>query len=207
MNPYEELGVSTDATIDEINAAYRRKARGAHPDAGGTTDTFERLSRAVSLLRDGQRRQRFDETGSTDEPSHNQRSAAVEMLIQTFQQSLAGAEVPEIMDVMAMTKNSLHQLVRNIDAQLSNLSAQRDKFERAMGRLSHKAEGPDFVRASLQSNIAGISKAMDDGLRHKATVEEAIELADSYGWQTDHHTSAAYPPGFGRGGFYTTTMR
>ena len=30
------LGLTPQATIDEIQAAFRRKARGCHPDHGGT---------------------------------------------------------------------------------------------------------------------------------------------------------------------------
>lgn len=40
------LGVRPGATADEINAAYRRAAREAHPDAGGSTDRMAELNRA-----------------------------------------------------------------------------------------------------------------------------------------------------------------
>lgn len=40
------LGVRPGATADEINAAYRRAAREAHPDAGGSTDRMAEVNRA-----------------------------------------------------------------------------------------------------------------------------------------------------------------
>lgn len=42
---YEVLGVGTDATIEEIDAAYRRQARRWHPDVNGAEGAVERMQR------------------------------------------------------------------------------------------------------------------------------------------------------------------
>jgi len=43
---WETLGISADATIDQINAAYRHAAKTAHPNAGGDRAAWDRLSSA-----------------------------------------------------------------------------------------------------------------------------------------------------------------
>ncbi|WP_030540591.1 hypothetical protein [Sphingobium sp. DC-2] len=43
---WEVLGVSSDARLDQINAAYRTAAKTAHPNAGGDRSTWDRLSAA-----------------------------------------------------------------------------------------------------------------------------------------------------------------
>ncbi len=43
---WQVLSVSERATADEINAAYRRLARSAHPDTGGSTAAMARLNAA-----------------------------------------------------------------------------------------------------------------------------------------------------------------
>lgn len=43
---WEVMGVKPDATIDNINAAYRAAAKAAHPNAGGDRAAWDRLSAA-----------------------------------------------------------------------------------------------------------------------------------------------------------------
>lgn len=46
---HEILGVSPTATADEINSAFRARAKTAHPDAGGDPEEFTALQRAREM--------------------------------------------------------------------------------------------------------------------------------------------------------------
>ncbi|HYP03499.1 MAG TPA: J domain-containing protein [Cyanobium sp.] len=59
-DPYTLLGVSPLASTAEIKAAYRALVKRHHPDAGGNDDTILALNAAWEVLRDGERRRRFD---------------------------------------------------------------------------------------------------------------------------------------------------
>ena len=49
-SPWEVLGLKPGASREEIEAAYRQKAKQAHPDAGGSHDQMARLNAAKAAL-------------------------------------------------------------------------------------------------------------------------------------------------------------
>lgn len=57
---YDILGVPVEADLKDIKDAYRRAARAAHPDLGGTAARFHDVAVAYETLSDPQRRERYD---------------------------------------------------------------------------------------------------------------------------------------------------
>lgn len=61
---YEVLGVSKDASADEIKKAFRRKAIEFHPDKqGGDEAKFKEVNEAYEVLKDPSKKQRYDQFG------------------------------------------------------------------------------------------------------------------------------------------------
>ena len=62
VNYYEVLGVSREASQEEVRNAYRRLAKDRHPDrVGGSTEEFSLLQEAHAVLSDPNRRRMHDE--------------------------------------------------------------------------------------------------------------------------------------------------
>ncbi|BBB31848.1 conserved hypothetical protein [Thermotomaculum hydrothermale] len=67
MNYYEILGVSRNASIDEITAAFKKKVRDLHPDRFNTEEEkreaekqFKEVTRAFNVLKDPEKRREYD---------------------------------------------------------------------------------------------------------------------------------------------------
>jgi molecular chaperone DnaJ len=60
---YDVLGVKKDASPDEIKKAFRRAAVEHHPDRGGDETKFKELNEAYEVLKDSEKRKRYDQFG------------------------------------------------------------------------------------------------------------------------------------------------
>lgn len=75
-DPYATLGVARDASTEDIKRAYRRLSKEWHPDKHPSTgsgqarkeaeERFKGINEAYEILSDPQRKQMFDQFGSTD---------------------------------------------------------------------------------------------------------------------------------------------
>ena len=64
-NYYEILGVTPNATEEEIKRSFRRLARQCHPDLNpgdkAAEERFKQIGEAYEILSDGDRRARYDQ--------------------------------------------------------------------------------------------------------------------------------------------------
>ena len=65
-NLYDTLGVAKNASAEELKKAYRKLAREHHPDQGGDETRFKEIQGAYDVLSDPEKRQQYDQWGSTN---------------------------------------------------------------------------------------------------------------------------------------------
>jgi molecular chaperone DnaJ len=65
QNYYELLGITKNASKQEIKKAFRAKAKEHHPDKGGDEAKFKEINQAYETLSDEQKRAYYDQFGSS----------------------------------------------------------------------------------------------------------------------------------------------
>jgi len=63
---YDVLGLTPDASTDDIKKAYRKLAREHHPDKRGDPEKFRKVQEAYEVLSDPQKRENFDRFGTAE---------------------------------------------------------------------------------------------------------------------------------------------
>lgn len=223
-DPYEVLGVDRDATDEEINAAYKKAAKQAHPDAGGTTEDFTRVKGAAMVLLDKERRKKFDETGRLDGGhADNTMAAVMEAIANFFINSIDATDnfgapsLSQVNLVEAATthfKNQIHGAQHHIKETENKIK----KYDRAIKRLKSKRQDDpisDMLRhhANLMRGLANQTEAQIKQF------EMALEILKGYEFEPDASSSGqqnaygqrisqadlqrAFGTGYGRGFFST----
>lgn len=207
MNPYDELGVEPSATPDQINAAYRRRAKAEHPDAGGDPTRFAALGCAVAILRDPQRRAEYDRTGSTEEPQGNSvQQGAAQLLCQAFQAAIdgvkqAGADLATI-DIIEQVRVVLRANQNSLEGNRRNSLDEKRGTERNLARLKRKGgDGPDILGAMLRDKLAAITNGLGQMDHMEAVIKAAMEMAAGYDWEVDTVTMP-WTPAAGATGYH-----
>jgi curved DNA-binding protein len=70
MNFYDILGVNRNASNVDLKEAFKKKAMTHHPDRGGSEEEFKKINEAYDTLKDPQKKQMYDQFGSTNPQQH-----------------------------------------------------------------------------------------------------------------------------------------
>lgn len=159
-DPYKILGVSKDASDDDINAAYKKAARWAHPDGGGSAEEFDEIKRASQVLLDPEKRRRFDEDGIFDENKpDNITSTALQRITMFFVQSIqATLNAPQglhlhQLDLIQGANTFFDIEIQNCHKRIDETGAQINQFEKVFKRLKTK-RNKDVIRNMLNHHVS-----------------------------------------------------
>ncbi|QND45850.1 J domain-containing protein (plasmid) [Rhizobium lusitanum] len=178
-DPYDILGVGRDASDEQIKAAYRKRAKGAHPDSGGDAEAFGRLKKAHELLLDPVRRKVFDDTGYDVELTDAvdlQALVAIEKLITDM---VLDEREPGTFDPVAHMRASLLEEIRKANFSKSELERHSDRIRLHLDRIG-KRPGKDVVGHMLRARIKAIATAIGETDAKIGATERACDMLDGY---------------------------
>lgn len=174
MSLYNTLGVSKDATKEEMKRAYKRGATGAHPDKkGGNTKKFQELKRAFDVLNDDEKRKRYDETGEVDTRLHPARDElALSMIMDLFMKITAANQFRK--------KNYFPEIIAKLtQAEAANQNTS-DTLQKTVNKMSYLAEhtkGSTQIRERIMAQVDMAKREQEKCDKHIQVVGVAIDIA------------------------------
>lgn len=195
---YRTLGVGRDASQEEIAAAGRKAVKRTHPDAGGSEEAFDKVSKALTVLKDPAKRANYDRTGSTASPSEStEHAAALEILALALTHQLGGPNVsPEFTDVVAGMKAAIKRVIENQRAQIPPVHQAQARLAKFRKRLKMKGQE---TAGHLEAVMAGQDRGFEQSLASMQQVitrhEAALAMVEEYVYQVDERPAPSYAQG------------
>lgn len=173
-NLYDLLGVTADASQEEIKKAYKKKANKYHPDKeGGDQDKFSRVSKACRVLKDPEKRAVYDETGKIPEAELSPEEVTAENLRDIFIDVFM-TENPTVNPIPAASR----KIEEVMTTALRRRAATKERFG-SLEKMKETLQGGDFIleailaaQGSLESEIDRYDKLLDLGKKMREKLAE-----------------------------------
>lgn len=193
-SPYDILGVPKDADQKTIRSAFRRKAKVAHPDTGGSPEAFAQISRALAILSNPTSRERLDRTGEAEpEGPDNEHIEINNMVLQAVLHAIASGDV-RFSDIIRSARDHVDEKTLEVDQQIAKQRAacqeSVDRVETAIKRLKRrKTDGVDMLAEMLAGTIGNYRMVLEKNLEQLEPqlrkLRAAREILAGYSYRAD----------------------
>ena len=177
MNPYTELDVPVDASLEIIKQRYRTLAQMHHPDKGGDEELFKRIKLAYEILSDPVRRKQYDITGETT--TTNAKDEAVANLVQILLHVVPNFNVDQddLVHIAEMETRAMLDLVKKdigvTERYIVNL-------EKVSNKLRIKTEGENILNSFVINQIKQRRQELETFQRRVQVCNLMLEILKDY---------------------------
>lgn len=186
---YAALGVDKTADRATIRKAYRRKAKSAHPDAGGSKSQFALVKLAHDVLTDDARRQRYESTGDASEAQpDNALSEAIQCVSMALDMALGevrkrGREAHQT-DLAKEVRAQLQARLSKVREEINAIKVAVGINEKLVGRFKKNGEG-GVMEQMIAARIGDLHRRLEQDDRQIAALKRALEMLDGYSFKAD----------------------
>ena len=177
MNPYTELDVPINASLETIKQRYRTLAQMHHPDKGGDEELFKRIKLAYEILSDPVRRKQYDITGETT--TTNVRDEAVAKLVEILIHIVPklNADQDDLIYIVEMETRSILNLV-NIDIGINEKII--INFEKVSNKLRIKSNVENILSSIVVNQIQQRKQELETLQRRVRVCNLMLEILKDY---------------------------
>lgn len=190
---YETLKVRKTASKKAIKTAFRKRAKQAHPDCGGSREEFELLQLAYHVLSDDDRRARYDVTGETDE---RRQDNVLQETLQTLaaclsailQNVLSHGKDPAQEDLLVTMREQFGMAKGDLNRRCEDTKRKRDKLARALGRFSTE-DGQNYLEDIVRGSVAPLDHQITSIGQEIEKIDRALTMLKKFKYRVDGKTA------------------
>ena len=150
MNPYTELDVPVDASLETIRQRYRTLAQMYHPDKGGDEEMFKLIKLAYEILSDPVRRKQYDITGETT--TSNAKDEAVANIVQILLHVVPSFNV-DTDDLIKIAEMETRTMLELVFKDIGVTERYIVNLEKVSKKLRIKTEGENLLNSFVLNQI------------------------------------------------------
>lgn len=183
---YENLGVSKDASQDEIKKAYRKKASKTHPDKGGSDSEFAKISGSYRVLSDPEKRKEYDAFGIDSEMTDKEKSAIrhlKDMFTISLKEMVSSSSMFGHAQQSTIVKSTVRKIREQIKTTKENIKATETvstEMQKRKGIVKRITQGTNIFHGILDEMSGEADKANLGFKNQLEMLELALEMALEY---------------------------
>ena len=173
---YDTLNVDPNADKDQIKKAFRKRAQETHPDQGGDEEAFHQVAKAYDVMKDDERRKKYDETGDTeDKVQQDPVEKATAELFRTMvnQGDFSGDIIQSAIGFVIREQQAL-------DSNLGKNNQKKRAFEKQLGRVCVNDDEINLFEGNLQQVITALSVGIAKETERRMLLDSVLERLAAY---------------------------
>lgn len=184
MDPYKELGLTSDCSEEDIKKRFKSLAQIFHPDKGGNPEKFLIIKEAYEILIDPNRKKSYDRSGKIKDVVLP-RDEALQELAGLLSQHIITLN-PENDNLIQIMKQSMIKLRKEIDAKIAHAVSYQIKLKKISKRLLHKSTKENFLDNFLNFQINQLDNEIDSHKESLDVINIMSVILDDYDYIVDN---------------------
>ena len=171
MTHYDTLGITPDATPEEIKAAFKRQASKHHPDRKqGDNERMSEINRAMDVLSNPERRAHYDKTGEDKKQGNSFENMVRQCVAQAFSQALSKEG-----NTVRMATDWVHGQIAHLEKEKQGAKryiASMEKRRKQIKLKKKKTRADNIAHNIIDDMIRGAKNQIDN-------FDEAIRISNA----------------------------
>lgn len=186
MTLYEILGVENTATKEEIKKAYRKKSNIHHPDKGGDNDMFITIKNAYNVLRNDEKREKYDKYGVTGDDADDLITQAKSIIETTVMSIIEANNNHSMITKIKLFERALSVIESgksSIKQKIIEVKEDSVLLEIALERVSSTSE--DFISPVIKTKIVELKNYIVGLKKELEVISIAIGMVKMFDYRVD----------------------